>query len=185
MADEKLVELLKEGPEKFNESGVVMMNGISKLTFLLAVVLLMSGCVNRVGANWHATSNINNIKSFYVIKFAPDGRGINKLIVNRLRVMGFEATTGLSSAIPPTVDVVVDYSDRWRWDLTMYMLELTINLRNPKTNALLGDGNSYHTSLTRQPPEKMVEEVLDNVFSRAKGGEIVQLPPYIPEDYEE
>jgi hypothetical protein len=160
------------------------MTGVSKLIFLLAVALVMSGCVNRAGANWSSTSNINDIKSFYVIKFAPDGRGINKLIANRLKVMGFEATTGLSSDIPSTVDVVVDYLDRWRWDLTMYMLELTINLRNPKTNTLLGDGNSYHTSLTRQPPEKMVEEVLANIFSKAKGGEIVELPPYIPEDYE-
>jgi hypothetical protein len=73
------------------------------------------------------------------------------------------------------VDVVVDYLDRWRWDLNMYLLELRINLRNPKTNTLLGDGNSYHTTLIRQPPEKMVEEVLDNIFSRAKGGEIAQL----------
>jgi hypothetical protein len=49
------------------------------------------------------------------------------------------------------------------------MLELTINFRDPKTNVLLGRGNSYHTSLTRKSLEKMVEEALNNIFSKDMG----------------
>jgi len=54
------------------------------------------------------------------------------------------------------------------WDITMYMLELTITLRNPTNNFPMATGNSYHTSLTRKSPAEMVEEVLTNIFNSQK-----------------
>jgi hypothetical protein len=71
------------------------------------------------------------------------------------------------------VDAIVTYVDKWFWDITMYMLELTITLRDPKTDFPLATGNSYHTSMTRKSPEGMVDEVLTNIFFSAQkqGGE--------------
>jgi hypothetical protein len=54
------------------------------------------------------------------------------------------------------------------WDITMYMLELTINFRDPKNNFPLASGNSFHTSLTRKSPEEMVDEVLNNIQTAPK-----------------
>lgn len=51
------------------------------------------------------------------------------------------------------------------WDITMYMLELTITLRDPVNNTPLAVGNSLHSSLTRKSPEEMVDEVLTNIFN--------------------
>jgi hypothetical protein len=53
------------------------------------------------------------------------------------------------------------------WDITMYMLELTITMSDAKTDFTLASGNSYHTSLTRKSPEEMVAEVLGNIFGGA------------------
>ena len=83
--------------------------------------------------------------------------------------MGHKSTTGLGVDIPSNVDIVVDYADKWMWDITMYMLELTITFRDPNTDVPLGSGNSYHTSLTRKSPQEMVDEVLTNIFKKAKG----------------
>jgi hypothetical protein len=71
------------------------------------------------------------------------------------------------------VDAIVTYVDKWFWDITMYMLELTITLRDPKTDFPLATGSSYHTSMTRKSPEGMVDEVLTNIFFSAQkqGGE--------------
>ena len=63
---------------------------------------------------------------------------------------------------------MLTYVDRWMWDITMYMLELTVHVRNPETNASLAVGNSYHTSLSRKSPVEMVEEVLNNIFKNPK-----------------
>jgi hypothetical protein len=54
------------------------------------------------------------------------------------------------------------------WDITMYMIELTIDFRDPKTSFPLATGTSMHTSLTRKSPEEMVEEVLTNIQSAPK-----------------
>ena len=145
------------------------MTHIHKLFFLLIVIFLISGCVNRFSAKWVPSASLTNTTSFYVIKLGPDGRGINKLISDKLVYMGHKSTTGLGVDIPSNVDIVVDYADKWMWDITMYMLELTITFRDPKTDVPLGSGNSYHTSLTRKSPQEMVDEVLTNIFKKAKG----------------
>lgn len=66
---------------------------------------------------------------------------------------------------PYQADVAVTYIDRWQWDLTLYMIDLTINVRDPQSGFPMAVGNSHHTSLTRKAPSDMVEEVLDNVFA--------------------
>jgi hypothetical protein len=66
------------------------------------------------------------------------------------------------------VDAVVVYIDKWMWDLTMYMLELTVNINDPKTGAQLATGNSLHTSLTRKSPPEMVDEVIENIYKNKK-----------------
>jgi hypothetical protein len=54
------------------------------------------------------------------------------------------------------------------WDITLYLLELDIKLRDPKTGFPMAVGNSFHTSMTRKAPNEMVDEVLDNVFKAPK-----------------
>ncbi|MCZ6802014.1 MAG: hypothetical protein O7F12_16155 [Nitrospirae bacterium] len=46
----------------------------------------------------------------YVIKLAPAERGINILISNKLKQMGYLANTGIET--PSDVDVVVTYMDK-------------------------------------------------------------------------
>jgi len=62
-----------------------------------------------------------------------DGRGINELIRDDLATRGVTVTTGRESARPTPVDTIVTYEDRWMWDVTMYMLSLTISFRDGTT----------------------------------------------------
>lgn len=141
-----------------------------KKTFLSICLLLcalwLSGCaVNRATASLGAGADLSKIKSVYVVKQPKDGRGIDELIKVSLEKKGFLVTRGPELQGPYHADVAVTYADKWMWDLTMYMIELTINLRDPNNNFPIAKGNSYHTSLTRKSPEAMVEEVLDNIFT--------------------
>jgi hypothetical protein len=131
----------------------------------LILVLTLSGCsINRAKSTIMPSANLHQVKTIYVERFVPDQRGINTIITNKLNRMGYKTTTG--RVRPENVDAVVTYKDKWMWDLTMYMLELTIKVREPKTNYPLASGNSYHTSLTRLSPEEMVSEVLTNIFNK-------------------
>ncbi len=135
------------------------------ISLLIFITILATGCaVNRATATIDPTANLASIKSIHVTKFAPDGREIYILIANKLKDIGYQVTSGIET--PEGVDAIVTYEDKWMWDLSMYMIELTIKIRDPSNNFPLASGNSYHTSLTRKTPEEMVDEVINNIFKK-------------------
>jgi len=134
----------------------------TQLVFVLFTILaLLNGCaVNKATATVDQTTDLSTLKVFYVKKYEEDTRDTNLLITNKLEGMGFEVSENVSD-----VDALITYVDKWWWDITMYMLELTVTIRDPKTDFPLASGHSLHTSLTRKSPEDMVDEVLTNIFS--------------------
>lgn len=132
---------------------------------LLGLLTLTGGCsVNRATASLTSGSDLSKIKSFYLIP-EPEDKDNYLLIKANLEKRGYSVTTGPEMLPPYKSDAVVTYVDKWAWDFTMYMLELTITLRDPINNYPLAVGNSLHTSLSRKSPEEMVEEVLTNIFN--------------------
>lgn len=132
-------------------------------------IFALSGCaVNRATGSVDPSADLSSLKTMYVKKLPADSRGVELLIAEKLRAKGVAATAGEGSSVPGGVDAVVTYVDRWMWDITMYMLELTITIRDPKTDFPFATGNSLHTSLTRLSPKEMVSEVIDNIYNTEK-----------------
>lgn len=140
------------------------MKRVLKLAAILAVVAsITSGCaVNRATGSVDPSANLSALKTMYV-KRIPEDENTYALIADKLRTKGVTVSTGMEAA-PGGVDAVVTYIDKWMWDITMYMLELTITIRDPKSDFPLATGNSFHTSLTRLSPAEMVNEVVDNIY---------------------
>jgi len=147
-----------------NDSKGTPLSRLLKCLAILAVVAsTTSGCaVNRATATVDPTARLSSMKTMHVEKLQADERGINVLIAEKLRTKGYTVTTDVDK--PAGIDALVTYRDKWVWDITMYMLELTITLHEPSTDYPLATGNSFHTSLTRKSPTEMVDEVVDNIF---------------------
>ncbi len=111
-------------------------------------------------------TDLSMLKTFYVQRLPADTRGIEKLIAERLKMMGNTATSGDPAVPPSPVDAIVTYQDKWMWDITMYMIKLDIQVRDGKTGLVLASGESIRPSLQRKSPEGMVEEVLTNTFKK-------------------
>lgn len=103
----------------------------------------------------------------YIKKHVDDNTDTNVFIAERLRSKGVTVTTGANNP-PSGVDAEVTYVEKWMWDITMYMLELTVSIRDPKTDFPMASGNSFHTSLSRLSPKEMSIEVVDNIYKNAK-----------------
>lgn len=137
---------------------------IQLLLLLCLVATVTSGCaVNRATAHVDAGTHLSALKTLHVRKYADDNANTEVLIADRLRAQGVKVTTD-PQTVPAEVDGIVTYVEKWMWDITMYMLELTIVIRDPKTDFPLATGNSYHTSLTRKSPKEMVDEVIGNIY---------------------
>lgn len=144
-----------------------MRHRVQALFGLLIALLMLSGCaVNKATATVDPTANLSALKRLHVVKLQEDGYNVNQTIADSLTQRGYIATTSLDEQ-PAGVDAVVTYWDKWMWDITMYLLELTIVIRDPSTRFPLATGNSLHTSLTRKSQKDMVDEVLGNIFKEA------------------
>lgn len=138
---------------------------LSRWVGVLMVAAAMTGCaVNRASASVDPSANLSGFKAIHVVKLESDDRNVYRDIADKLRVKGFVVTTG--EAKPANVDATVTYFDKWQWDITMYLLQLTVVVRDPKTDFPLATGESLHTSLTRKSQKEMVDEVIDNIFRK-------------------
>lgn len=130
---------------------------------ILASLAATTGCaVNRATATLMADADLSKVKSVYVVQAPEDGRQINQELKKAFETRGFTASTGPELKPPYSYDAVVTYIDKWMWDITMYMIELTVTVRD-KNNFPMATGNSMHTSLTRKSPREMAEEVVGNI----------------------
>ena len=135
---------------------------------IISMLGLLPGCANQATARITPGADMSRVKSFYVVTQPDDKRGVGKLIQASLTKRGYATTIGPEKPAPYKADALVTYLDKWMWDITMYMIELTVVIRNPDNNFPLATGNSMHASLTRLSPEAMVEEVLGNIFKASK-----------------
>lgn len=136
-------------------------------SFLLIVAVgLMSGCVTQLKSDVIPGTDLAGIKQFYVVHLPADERGVDGLIVDRLKAMGYKAIRIEQRDVPNDAEAVVTYQDKWMWDITMYMIQLDIQIRKPVSGIALATGHSLRTSLARKSPSEMVAEVLDDIFKK-------------------
>jgi len=134
-----------------------------RLLGIVFLAIFMTACANRQTVSVTPTTDMSKLKTIYVVHQPKDKDQINVLIADKLRLKGVTATTGEGPA-PSNVDAVITYIDKWMWDITMYLLQLTVTVRDPKTDYPMATANSYHASLTRLSPTEMVDETLDNIY---------------------
>ena len=142
------------------------MNKIQILAYALFLAIGVSGCANRATAHVDSSVELKSLKRMHVLKIPEESAGISKMIAEDLRQRGYEVSEGTEQA--KDVNAVITYVDRWMWDITMYLYELTITIREPKTDFPIARGNSLHGSLTRKSPKEMVDEVMGNIFKEVK-----------------
>ena len=151
---------------------VIPLKQLMKFSTVVIVLIVTSGCVNtELMADVDPATDLVSLNTFYVAKNESDDRGIEEIIATELVAMGKKATSGVEAKPTSPVDAVITYEDKWMWDITMYMLELTIDLRDPQTNYKFATGRSYRTSLARKSPSEMVNEVLNEIFNGPSPGD--------------
>jgi hypothetical protein len=149
---------------------------MGKLAFVLLLSsLLITGCcrqMDRATSSLTPGADLSRVKNIYLIPRVDDNE--NYLVIQKnLERRGYLVTVGHELPLPYKTDVVVDYLDKWMWDITPFVLELTITIRNPTSNFPMAVGNSYHPRpFNRRSMEEMTEEVLTNIFSTKSNSQI-------------
>lgn len=136
---------------------------------ILVLAFLVASCsIVEKGSYVRPATSLSTGETFYVVLDGEGREDTGKLLVERLKALGYDVRGGPRAEVPADTDVIVTYEDHWFWDMSMYMLSVKVDFRNAKTNALLATGQSLRTSLARKSPEAMVDEAISPVL--AKGG---------------
>ena len=139
-----------------------------QFAMLLLWAFILSGCASQqLKANIPDGVKPSNYNSFYVIHQPNDNRRLDKTISEELKGLGYNATYGEERDIPNKIDAIVRYEDRWQWDITNYLISLTITMRQ-SDETLIATGKSFRTSLVRKEPPEMIREILNEIFSKNK-----------------
>ena len=141
------------------------MNRLFAAAALLVVFLLSTGCSHQINAAVEPGVDMSRVRSYYVVR--PEASDVVTAIENDLKGRGFAVTTGPESSTPATADCKVIAHDKWMWDITMYLLEVKIDMVDARTGALLALGRCYRTSTVRKSPKLMVKEITDKIFAPA------------------
>ena len=140
------------------------MRNAFRVICMILVCWLVTGCASMQSSRAPGT-DLSTLHTFYVQKLPEDDGSVVKVISDRLNAMGYQSTYGAGEHPPKETDSIVTYQDRWMWDITMYMIRLTIQIRDGKSRAILASAESYRPSLERKSPEGMAEEVLTDIFN--------------------
>jgi hypothetical protein len=106
----------------------------------------------------------------YVVHQPNDGRGIDRVLADALRQHGFEATAGPASERPADARAVLEYEDRWKFDMRMYLIYLRLDVRTVDTGVLLATAQSYQGSLEAMGDSW--EKIAESLVAEMVAGEV-------------
>ena len=147
-----------------------LLSRILKIGAGLALLSALPSCVHqntRQLAPGLSEAGVARMRTFYVRKDADDEHKLGEEIVGALQGMGYRATTGSAPSPSGRVDGVITYSDKWMWDITMYMISLDVQLREPGSDATLATAKTVRTSLVRKSQKEMVRETLAKLLKNS------------------
>jgi len=124
---------------------------------------LLVGCAS-VTAYRAPNSSLENLGSIYIVHFSPDKRNLESVIADDLRSRGYNVSYGEKDAMPTDIDTIVNYIDHWKWDMSIYMLDIEIEFREAKDNKKIASAKSYRPSIQRASPKKMIQETIDKIL---------------------
>ncbi|MBE9544986.1 MAG: hypothetical protein IMF02_10865 [Proteobacteria bacterium] len=145
-----------------------MMQMRSFIIFSVLIAAVFISSCSSLSSKISPGINLADYHDYYVVRHDRDMRHIDKFIKNEMQKLGLNAQSGPIDSKPPEVDVIVNYIDKWHWDITVYMLRLTIDFRDAKSDVLLATGKSEHPSFGRKPPEFHAREILESIFKEKK-----------------
>jgi hypothetical protein len=148
---------------------------MKKLLLGLAIVLLLAGCA-EFNSRVTPSAKLGGYQHIFVQHSLADGRGLDGIIAQELRRLGYDAAAGPLTLMPKNTELVLLYQDRWSWDFTTYMIELNMQVMTAHSGRMLAEAHTFRPSLVGHPPVQLIDQILDNWF-KPRVPSVPQTPP--------
>jgi hypothetical protein len=138
-----------------------------RLAAALFCATVLCGCAQI------STRRIPNIdlaghKRIFVEHRLVDSFGVAEAIARQLRDMGYDASAGAPTMMPPDTELIVSYDDMWTWDFNTYMIEFDVQVRSARSDKIVAMGHYFRPSMVfGHAPDAMIHELLVKLFKHA------------------
>jgi len=137
------------------------------IVFGLLAALLVAGCT-QVSTRKVPNQAIWSSKHIFVERRLADNYGVAEAIARELRDLGYDASSGALTMMPPGTELIVSYDDMWTWDFSTYLIEFDVQVRNARNDKIVAVGHYFRPSMVfGHPPEAMIHDLLARLFKRA------------------
>jgi hypothetical protein len=140
---------------------------MKQFLILLAVLGLTTACASF--SSWkNPAAKFQNRKFFYVESELADGHSLHATIAEELRTMGYNASSGFLTMMPPEADTIVSFQSRWTWDFTTYLIELDLQVRDAKSGKILATVSYHRPGVGGTSTEALIKRVLAETVGAKK-----------------
>jgi hypothetical protein len=136
------------------------------IVFLLPLLAFCAGC-SSVSVQKAPSVDLTKFHRVFVEQRLNENNHLNEMMVDELRRLGHEASTGPMTMMPEDTDAVLSYDARWTWDFRTYLIELNLGLRTAKTGKRLAEGRYYQPSVNPRAPDVVVHGIITKMFASA------------------
>ena len=134
--------------------------------FLLLAVALLANCSSvDTRRTWLAKADLGQFRHIYVESASNDSAQLDVLLAAELKRLGYDAASGVRTMRPLNTELVISYDSRWEWDFRQYLIEISVTVRNARSEQMVASGREFHPGVTNKTPEAMVRDVLAPLFA--------------------
>lgn len=131
----------------------------------VAMLVLVSGCATHSNVVVNPGSTLV-AKSAYVVLHGDNSSDMDAHIQRELMAHGLVVKAGPETQ-QPDADIVVRYSDDWKWDVTMYLRSLDVQVYSVSTGTLVASGSWKNSALHGyHGAQDVVKDVFDQIFAK-------------------
>jgi len=141
------------------------------LSTLLALSALATGCATSQNVTLAQLAPARSITTAALVPQDGNSAAMDDHVRTALMMQGVAAreTVYPGTRQNNSVDAIVGYTDVWRWDLTMYLRSLTIQVFDARTGNLLAtgrwDNSAFHGF---QEAGQVTRNLMNEVFAKIR-----------------
>ncbi|MFW6101936.1 MAG: hypothetical protein ACOC90_11170, partial [Bacteroidota bacterium] len=111
-------------------------------------------------------NQISSAETAYIVEADTSTAEMRLAVQKAISDLGAATWSGPLSEKPEHMDIYVKVGDNWRWDLVMYLSELTVTVYDNDTNKMLATGGYDNTGFFHANPnaDQKAKEVVDSIF---------------------
>jgi hypothetical protein len=172
-----LCQLLPDCPavnlpsESLEERHIMKMNISLSSLILIVVLAALTGCATSQNVTVGQLMPQQKLSSAALVPQDGNSPEMSSQIQQQLLAYGITPKPPLPAGTRQSndVDLIITYSDSWRWDLAMYLKSLTINIFDGPTGNLLVTGRWENSTFHGfQNSRDVIKQLLDDVYGKLK-----------------